>query len=910
MMIKLAYGTAWTIGVGAIAALAMEPALAETLMPLPEGDPAMIDSTSATALLTEPETASVLSDAEVSPIAVVVPLAELPSAEVAAVTDSSVDPTPLTAAEAEPENTPVSPDPIAQTQPVAITDIQIEETAEGFSLRLEASGELATPATSVTGNAAIADIPNAVLQLPDSEEFFVSEPAEGISLINVTNLPDNQVRIAITGTDAPPAINLSVAPTGLTISGVPGDPTVQTPDEEAIQVVVTGEDDNDDYFVPDTTTATRTETPILDTPASIQVIPQELIEDQQATDLQDVLRNLSGITPSGSNANSTTEFTIRGFQNAPILRDGFRQNPLNRGIPQLADLEQVEVLRGPASILYGAVEPGGVINLVSKQPLEDEFYEARLQIGNRSLIRPQVDLSGPLTEDGTVLYRLNLAYESSEPFQDFDQGNEQFLIAPVIAWRPSDRTDITFRLQYSENEAPTNNGLVAFGDGVVDVPFDTITTSPDDPGIEETSFTLGYDFEHRFSDNWRLRNALQFSDFSNDLALRNPFFIDEDTGILGRVPVRQQAETQTYSLQTNVVGEFATGSIDHTLLFGIDLDRTEDAQPAQAGSFGDPLPLNIFDPDYDADPDVDFKNLPFLSNFGFSKTTINRLGIYVQDQINLLDNLILVAGLRYDTVEQITAPLLDFNETGPETTRNDDAITPRLGIVYQPTPEISLYGSYSQSFTPNTGTTAAGDALDPELGEGFEVGAKAELLDGNLFATLAYFNITRRNIATADPNNLFGSVATGEQRSQGIELDLVGEILPGWNIIANYAYIDAEVTEDNTIPVGNRLFNVPEHSASLWTTYEIQQGDLQGLGFGLGLRYVGEREGDLANSFQVDDYLLTNAAVFYRRDNWRFALNVENLFDVDYIETTDNLRRAGIEPGDPFTIIGSISVQF
>jgi len=798
---------------------------------------------------------------------------------------------------------------IAQTAIVQITQVQLDSTDGEMTLTLQTTGELATPATSVVGNALIADIPNAALVLPEGDEFSAAEPADGITLINITNLPNNRVRVVITGTEAPPTAEIIAEASRLAFSITPR--TAAETDDDAIQIVVIGEEEGSDYFVPNASTATRTDTLLRDIPQSIQVIPRQIIEDQQATDLRDVLRNLSGVTPSGSAANSFTNFTIRGFQDAPILRDGFRQNPLNRGTPQLADLERVEVLRGPASILYGAVEPGGVINLVSKQPLAEPFYEAQLQIGNRELFRPRIDISGSLTADRDLLYRLNLAYESSEPFQDFEQGFEQFMVAPVIAWRLSDRTDITVRLQYSENKAPTDNGLVAFGDRVVDVSFDTITTSPDDPGIRETNFNVGYNLEHRFSDNWRLRNAFQFSDFSNELALKNPFFVDETTGILGRVPVRQQVDTRNYSLQTNVVGEFSTGSINHTLLFGVDLNRIEEDNSLQGSSFDTPLPLNIFDPDYDADPEVDFDNLPFLAEFGPSRDRIERLGIYLQDQVNLVNNLILVAGLRYETVERTSTPLTDFNEPGePETTQNDDAVSPRIGIVYQPIPELSLYGSYSQSFTPNLGTTADGNPLKPERGEGFEVGAKAELFEGRLLTTLAYFDITRRNVATADPNNPFGSVATGEQRSHGVELDATGEILPGWNIIASYTYTDAEVTEDNDISVGNRLFGVPEHSASLWTTYEIQRGDLQGLGLGIGLNYVGERQGDLANSFQVDSYFLTNAAIFYQRNNWRFALNVNNLFDVDYIEATDNLRRAGIEPGDPFTIIGSVSVHF
>lgn len=206
--------------------------------------------------------------------------------------------------------------------------------------------------------------------------------------------------------------------------------------------------------------------------------------------------------------------------------------------------------------------------------------------------------------------------------------------------------------------------------------------------------------------------------------------------------------------------------------------------------------------------------------------------------------------LRYDTVEQEIVNIPGSATPSGEVTRNYDALTPRIGVVYQPLQEVSLYASYSRSFNPNTANTVSGDPLEPERGEGYEVGVEAELFD-NIFATLAYFDITKQNVAVTDPNNIFFSIPTGEQHSRGVELDVTGEILPGWNIIADYAYTDAEVTSGEPDIVGNRLFNVPKHSASLWTTYEIQTGNLQGLGLGIGFNFVGEREGDLDNSFQV-----------------------------------------------------------
>ena len=204
----------------------------------------------------------------------------------------------------------------------------------------------------------------------------------------------------------------------------------------------------------------------------------------------------------------------------------------------------------------------------------------------------------------------------------------------------------------------------------------------------------------------------------------------------------------------------------------------------------------------------------------------------------------------------------------------------------------------------------AGDTLDPERGEQFEIGTRAELLEGRLVANLALFNIVKENVATTDPNNQLFSVAIGEQRSRGVELDVMGEVLPGWNIVANYAYTDTEITEDNDGLAGNQLFGVPEHNANLWTTYDIEEGALAGLGLGLGVNFVSERFGDNANSFTLDSYFLPNAAISSQRDSWQLGLNFRNLFDVNYIESAENSRADGINPGEGFTVVGSVSVQF
>jgi iron complex outermembrane recepter protein len=792
---------------------------------------------------------------------------------------------------------------LAQNQATKVTGIELKQTNRGLEVVLKtvAGSQKLVPLILPEGNKLAIDILDATLAFGIRNGVTKVNPAPGIKSVALTKIDTSSIRLTITGEKQVPSVEV-VPGSNLVLSINSQRRTArQTPDKE-IEIIATGEGETDDYYVPEAPSATRTDTPVRDIPQSIQVIPQEILEDQQVNRLDEALSNVSGTTFGGTFGNTSLNFNIRGFENAPVLQDGFRQfGTFDNGASETTNLERIEVLKGPASILYGEVQPGGVINLVSKQPLAQPSYQAELQLGNREFVEPSIDFSAPLTEDGKVRYRLNALYHHDDGFVDFEQDFKRFFIAPIVSWQIGDNTDLTFQLQYTDEEAPLENGLVASGNGIVEnVPYDRNISDPDD-FTEKQRLNLGYDLEHRFSKNWQIRNAFRYSDRNLEDFSALPFEFDETTGIITRFLGSRTTDIQNYSLQTNVVGKFTTGAIAHTLLTGIDLNRTDEAEETKVDFT--PQPLNIFDPVYDQIIEANFAQIPASPN---TDTQTDRLGIYLQDQVAFTEQIKLLAGLRYDTIDR---NIID-NSTQSETNQNDDAVTPRVGMVYQPIPELSLYGSYSQSFTPSEGTTSNGEPLEPEKGEGFEFGVKSELLERKLSATLAYFNITKQNVATPDPNNPLFSVATGEQKSQGVELDLSGEILPGWKVITSYAYIDAEVSEDNTIPVGNRLYNTPEHGASLWTTYEIQQGNLKGLGFGGGFDFVGERQGDLDNSFTVDSYFLTNAAIFYRRDNWRLGLNFKNLFDIDYITATQNSRTNGNEPGAPFTVIGSVSVKF
>jgi iron complex outermembrane recepter protein len=266
----------------------------------------------------------------------------------------------------------------------------------------------------------------------------------------------------------------------------------------------------------------------------------------------------------------------------------------------------------------------------------------------------------------------------------------------------------------------------------------------------------------------------------------------------------------------------------------------------------------------------------------------------------LLPNLKLLLGGRYDFIHR--------KNTGLDTEERlyDEAFSPRAGIVYQPIEPISLYASYSRSFNPSTNRTADGALFPPERGTQYEVGIKADLTD-NLSATLAAYEITKTNVATTDPNNTNFSIPIGEVKSRGLEFDLAGEILPGWRAIASVFVNDAFVSVgDENSPEGDTLVNAPGVGASLWTTYEIQSGSLKGLGFGAGIFFVGGREATLPNSIEIPSYVRADATIFYKRDNWRAGLNFKNITDTRYYDS----QGFYLLPGEPFTVLGTVSVNF
>jgi iron complex outermembrane recepter protein len=837
--------------------------------------------------------------------------------------DSQADPAQILpqTSQAQTSQAQTSQAPAQPAQPVSITDIQLSPTAEGLNLRLQtAAAASLEPTQAQYGQQTTIDIPNAQIQQPWRQD----NPVEGIAAVEVTQVESAQsaslVRVTVTGTTVAPNVTVASDPQGLLLSFAPvtdqaealppvTSPAVPPPLNDAIRIIVTGEPEG--YRVSESSVGTRTDADIRDVPQSIQVIPEQVIEDQGIRTVGETVQNTAGISTGRVSSDSlATQLVIRGFPTDNILRNGLRDGT-QRFTTGITNVEQVEILRGPASVLYGLGDLGGTVNVVTKQPLDQPFAELEYSLGQFDSHRPVLDFSIPFGQNNAQGFRFNAAYDSSGSFRDFER-SQLWFVSPSLSLIDTDTTSLTADLEYlkfsSDGGAPE---LPALGT-VLENPNGNVDLSANlgEPSLAESEVfarRAGYLFEHRFSPDWRVRNEFlaAFVDFKEN-TFTLPIRLDPDGRLLTRIIAENPSQQENYTLNTNILGEFATGIVDHQLLLGIELfkDRLEDQI-----TYRNVDNINIFDPVYRPES-LGSTVIPQTDTV----TETNSIGLYAQHQMSLFDRLILVLGGRLDFVDQNYEDILNA-EQGFE--RRDQAFSPRVGLVYKPAEPVSIYASYSESFKPVIGRETSRDAnnalvigepFQPERGRQFEVGVKTDLFDEQFSATLTLYHLTRTNVSVTGLSDAALQEQVGEQRSQGVEFNLTGEILPGWNVIASYAYTDAEIAEDNRFEVGDRLPNVAENAASLWTTYELQEGMLAGLGFGVGLFYQGERLGDLENSFTLPSYWRTDASIFYRRDRFRAALNVRNLFDIEYYEGARNNVR--VIPGAPFTLSGTVSWEF
>ncbi len=643
-------------------------------------------------------------------------------------------------------------------------------------------------------------------------------------------------------------------------------------------------------------TATKTDTAIIDTPASIQVVPREVIEDQNAQRVADVLENVSGVQSAGTQGNLNEVFTVRGFQQSRLAKDGFlaASSFTDVGFLDLANIERVEVLKGPASVLYGLTNPGGLINLVTKKPQEEVFYTFKGTAGSFDLYRGEADINRPLNADKSLLFRLNTAYQESDSFRDYFIDADRIQIAPSLRWLISEDTTVDLQLEYYDQEQQFDRGLVAIGDRADVLPQDRYLGERfSQTQADELRFNAILD--HQFNESWALRSSLRVADSDQDRFAADPESLQADGRTLSRRASILRTAIDNYAAQMNLMGAFDTGFLGHELLIGVDANFTRFDSSFQRASLAS---IDVFDPVYGAQPGT-------FGSASIQDRRIDFYGLYLQDLVSFGEHWKLLLGGRYDHAST------EFERDSQLITdANDREFSPRAGLVFQPIENLSLYASYTESFLPFVfAVSQDGSPFEPEFGEQIEVGVKRDWFEGRLSTTLAVFDLTRQNVLTPDPENSTFSIQTGEQRSRGVEMDVTGEILPGWNVISSVTYLDAEITEDNRFSVGNRLQNVPRWSGSFWSTYEFRAGVLNGLELGGGVFAVGRREGDLENSFEAAGYARVDAFAQYRvNEHVQVSLNVRNLFDKDYIQAP--IGRTEVYPGAPLTVLGSIKVDF
>lgn len=662
-------------------------------------------------------------------------------------------------------------------------------------------------------------------------------------------------------------------------------------------------DDGKDYVAEEANTATRTDTPLIQVPQSVEVVTQKVIQDQRGIRVEQALRNVSGVALGdvGQTGLAADVAFCRGFR-CGYFKNYLRNEDANQALAyrDIANMQRIEVLKGPASVLYGRSEPGGIINILTKQPQAERYASIDQIIGSYNYYRTMIDATGPMNESKTLRFRITGAYENTESFRDIVRG-QRYFVSPVLTWIAGNHTTITIEGEYIRDRRTPDPGIPAIGRGPAPVPdsrflgerFDTLA-------FEEGRASLTV--EHRFNPDWRIESRFR-ADRGTATAYRTvPLAVLPGDQAVARFFFDQLAPVSSYYWRNDVIGKFATGSIAHRLLTGVEVGRQYASYEQAAVPFDT---FNFFNPVYGQTPG------PILPRTPFSHSFANALGGYVQDQLSLLDNLHVLIGARGDYFYQHS------HVVGTDTKAENFAFSPRIGLTYQPLAPIAIYANVTRSFVPNFGPfTAASNQFKPTTATQYEAGIKAEIVPGRLTSTLAFYRILKKDVLAADPTNPLFFVQTGAQRSHGVEFDLTANLTPEWNVIVTYAYTDARIAADTTVPVGNRLPLIARHTGSFWTTYDLQDGPLKGFGAGIGLFAVGERAGDLGNTFELPGYVRTDAALYYRkpeifpRTNLVAQLNVLNLLNQEYFYSGGQSRAAAAFPGAPLTFLGSIKLEF
>ncbi|KGM31998.1 TonB-dependent siderophore receptor, partial [Inquilinus limosus] len=648
----------------------------------------------------------------------------------------------------------------------------------------------------------------------------------------------------------------------------------------------------DGYIAEESRTGTKTGTPLIETPQSVSVVTRRQMDDQKAQSVSQALRYTAGVAPETRPGRYDFP-NIRGFgtpggadANFIGLMDGLR---LPRGVYYIAPsvdpymLERVEILRGPSSILYGSVNPGGVVNLWSKRPTAEPLREIDLEYGTYDRLQAGLDLGGPLTEDGSLLYRLTALGRDSGT-QLAGTQDQRISVAPAVTWRPSEDTSLTILGSYQHDPAAgAFNYLPALG--TVDrASWGRFPTSffDGDTGFdrsERTQYAVGYELEHKAGDVLTLRQNFRY--MHADYDYRSVFQTGYDgPNSLARATVATRESFDGIALDNQALLRFSTGEVEHTALFGIDY-RHNDAS-ALLG-MGSAPSLDILHPDHRQD-------IAMPAYTSDTRQTLDQVGFYAQEQMKW-GGLSLLLGVRADWAETDTDSRALPAGALTSSHQADSAVTWRAGLVYEFDNGIAPYLSYSTSFEPVNGTDFFGQPFKASRAEQYEVGVKYQPDWMIGFFTVALFDITQTNVKTADPDPLhpYASIQTGEVRSRGVELEAHARVTDNLSLLGSVTVLDIVNTE-STDYKDKRPYGVPDRLASLWADYSLTEGVLDGLSFGAGVRYIGSSYGNAGNTLKVPDVTLFDLGLRYdlgmlrpELEGTQVSVNVSNLFDRRFV---------------------------
>ncbi|NVZ14027.1 MULTISPECIES: TonB-dependent receptor [unclassified Pseudomonas] len=670
--------------------------------------------------------------------------------------------------------------------------------------------------------------------------------------------------------------------------------------------------DTTSYQPPPTSSVMRSHGLLLETPQTVNVVPAQVMRDQQPRNLDDALANISGITQANTLGSTQDAVMLRGFgdnRNGSIMQDGM---PLVQGRALNSTAERVEVLKGPSSLLYGIQDPGGVVNIVSKKP--ELIQSTSLTVRGSTFgdgkngSGGNLDTTGPIGDSG-LAYRLIVDHEDEDYWRNYGTHRES-LIAPSLAWY-GDNTKLLFAYEHREFLSPFDRGTAI--DPKTNHPLNIPSTRRlDEPfnNMEGRSDLYRFEADHDLNDDWKAHFGYSWNRETYDASQVRVVKVNANGTLARSMDGTQGALTTDRFATASLEGKVNVAGMQHDLTFGLDdeyrkIYRADLIRQAPRGTF------NYNDPVYGNEVAGTTVSAPDSNQTDLLRSD----SLFLQDAIHLTDQWILVGGARYQMYDQYAGKGVPFTAN---TDGNGQKWVPRAGLVYRYTDELSFYGSYTESFKPNStiaplaNKSVLDGSLEPEQSKSWELGTKLDI-PGRITASAALFNIEKRNVLVQVGDGLTSvySVA-GKVRSRGLELDASGQLTDKWSVIGSYAYTDAEVTEDPEYK-GNRLQNVAKNTGSLSAVYDF--GSILGgdqLRVGAGARYVGERAGDAANSFELPGYTVADAFATYdtkiEGQKVKFQLNVKNLFDRTYYTSAVNTQFVSI--GDARQVSVSSTLTF